>query len=64
MTLAVEGQGRLTFNIQKSGRATVTPVAAEGYVADGWYTVDGRAVGGAETLTGATTMIFRFKPVN
>ena len=64
ITLAVEGQGRLTFNIQKSGRATVTPVAAEGYVADGWYTVDGRAVGGAETLTGATTMIFRFKPVN
>lgn len=62
LNIDVEGQGTLSFVPNSNGTAAVCPTPADGYVADGWYSADGRPISGNTMLSEATTLIFRFIP--
>lgn len=62
VTINIEGQGTLSFDPRSNGSAAIIPVPAEGYVAEGWYSADGKQISGNSMLSGSTTLIFRFTP--
>lgn len=60
----IEGRGALRFETRRDGTAIAIPVAAEGYVADGWYAAGSSIAGGELKLTSGASLTFRFIPKN
>lgn len=60
VTVRIEGQGRLIFDTENRGAATLIPVPCDGYVADGWYGADNVRLDTDAALTSSVTIVYRF----
>jgi len=60
INIVVEGEGYLEISDDYKGDATMKPVAAEGYVFDGFYDSDGKKLGSDVKVTKSATWTVKF----
>lgn len=60
INIVVEGEGYLEISDDYKGDATMKPVAAEGYVFDGFYDSDGKKLGSEVKVTKSATWTVKF----